>query len=148
MKIVLLADVVGVGKRGDILAVADGFARNSLIPSGRAIPATKGVTDQAQRMRVARDLRDAKDRDAAESVAQRLVPMVFTVAARAGREGKLFGSVTTQDVLEAVERQSGAVIDRHAVLAHEPIKDVGEHHVGVRLHPDVVFELRVDVVAS
>lgn len=148
MKVVLRSDVAGVGKRGDMVTVADGFARNNLIPSGRAIMATAGISAQAAKMRVARDLRDAKDRDAAETVAQRLVPMVITIAAKAGREGKLFGSVTPADIVAAVEDQSGAVLDRHVFLAHDPIKELGEHYVGVRLHHDVVFQLHLEVVSA
>ena len=146
MKVVLRSDVAGVGKRGDIVSVADGYARNSLIPSGSAIAASEGIADQAGKMRRSRDLRDAKDRDSAETIAQRLVPMVITITAKSGREGKLFGSVTPADIVAAVEHQSGAVIDRHALLAHEPIKELGEHQVGVRLHHDVTFELRLEVV--
>lgn len=148
MKVVLRSDVAGVGKRGDIVSVADGFARNNLIPSGYAIAATDGIADQAAKMRRSRDLRDARDRDSAETVATRLVPMVITIPAKAGREGKLFGSVTPNDIVAAVEEQSGAVIDRHTLLAHEPIKELGEHEVGVRLHHDVVFQLHVEVVPA
>ncbi len=148
MKVVLRRDLAGVGKRGDIVSVADGYARNSLIPAGNAIAASDGIADQAAKMRRSRDLRDAKDRDAAETIAQRLVPMVITIAAKSGREGKLFGSVTAADIVAAVERQSGAVIDRHSLLAHEPIKEIGDHRVGVRLHHDVTFELRLEVVAE
>jgi len=148
MKVVLRSDVAGVGKRGDMVNVADGYARNNLIPSGHAIVATAGITEQAAKMRQARDLRDAKDRDAAETIAQRLVPMVITISAKSGREGKLFGSVTPADIVAAVESQAGAVIDRHALLPHEPIKELGEHHVGVRLHHDVTFQLRLEVVSA
>src|SRR5438477_4277490 len=96
------ADVEGVGKKGDVLDVADGFARNYLIPRGHAIKATPGVQAQAAAMRRSRDLKDAKDREGAEVVARTLVPMVFKVEARSGAEGKLFGSVTAADVIEAV----------------------------------------------
>lgn len=148
MKVVLRNDIAGVGKRGDIVSVADGFARNNLIPSGHAIAASDGIADQAAKMRRARDLRDAKNRDSAATIAQRLVPMVFTITAKSGRAGKLFGSVTPADIVAAVEDQSGAVIDRHALLPHEPIKELGEHQVGVRLHHDVTFELRLEVVSG
>lgn len=147
MKVVLRSDVEGIGKRGDIVDVADGYARNHLVPGGKAIAATAGITAQAAAMRRARDLRDAKDREGAESVAQRLVPLVITVSARAGREGRLFGSVTAQDIVEAVHEQAGIELDRHRLLVHEPIRSLGTHEVGVRLHPDVQFQLRVDVVA-
>lgn len=148
MKIVLRSDVAGIGKRGDIVEVADGHARNYLVPTGRAIAATPGVTDQAASMRRGRDLRDARDREGAEAVAQKLVPMVITVAARAGREGRLFGSVTPSDVVDAVRTQASLEIDRHKFLDHEPLKTLGTHEIGVRLHPEVEFRLTVEVVAS
>lgn len=148
MRIVLRSDVSGIGKRGDIVEVADGFARNHLVPSGRAIFATPGVSSQAAAMRRARDLRDARDREGAEAVAQRLVPMTITVEARAGREGRLFGSVTSSDVVAAVAAQAGIELDRHKLLSHEPLKTLGTHALGVRLHPEVEFTLTVEVVAS
>ena len=148
MRIVLRSDLSGVGKRGDIIEVADGYARNYLVPTGMAIPASAGVATQAAAMRRARDLKDAKDREGAEVVAQRLVPLGVTGKGRAGREGRLFGSVTMADVVEAVEEQSGIAIDRHRLLTHEPLKTVGTHQVRVRLHPEVEFALTVDVVGS
>ncbi len=148
MKIVLRADVAGIGKRGDIVDVADGHARNFLVPTGKAILASPGVNGQAAKMRRSRDVRDARDREAAETIAQRLVPMIITIPARAGREGKLFGSVTSSDVVEAVERQAGLVVDRHKLLDHEPLKSIGTHEVPVRLHPDVEFRLTIEVVAE
>jgi large subunit ribosomal protein L9 len=148
MKVVLRADVAGIGKRGDIVDVADGHARNFLVPTGKAIVASDGVTGQAAAMRRSRDLRDARDREGAEAFAQRLVPMVITIPARAGREGRLFGSVTPSDVVDAVQAQSGLEIDRHKFLDHEPLKTLGTHEIGVRLHPEVEFRLTVEVVSE
>jgi large subunit ribosomal protein L9 len=148
MKLVLRADVAGLGKRGDIVDVADGFARNNLIPAGRAIAATAGIETQANSMRRARDLKDAKDREGAEAVARKLVPMVIRIPARAGAEGRLFGSVTPQDVVHAVEDQAGVVLDRRRLVNDEVIRSVGTHEVGVRLHPEVEFRITVEVVAA
>jgi large subunit ribosomal protein L9 len=148
MNIVLRADLSGLGKRGDIIEVSDGYARNYLIPSGNAIVATDGIAAQAAAMRRARDLHDAKDRESAQTIASRLVPMVFTISARAGREGRLFGSVTPTDIVEAVREQANVELDRHKLLAHDPIRSLGEHEVGVRLHSDVEFQLRLEVVAG
>ena len=148
MRIVLREDLAGVGKRGDIVEVADGYARNYLVPTGRAIPATDGVSAQAAAMRRARDVKDARAREGAEAIAKRLVPLVITVAGRAGREGRLFGSITMTDVVEAVEDQAGVTLDRHRLLTHEPLRSVGSHQVGVRLHPEVEFSLTVEVVPS
>ena len=148
MRVVLRADVDGLGKKGDILEVADGYARNFLIPKGRAIKATPGVQAQADAMRRSRDLKDAKDRESAETVARTLVPMVIRIEARAGSEGKLFGSVTANDVIDAVAKQSGVELDRRRLHLDEPIKTLGTHHVPVKLHTDVQFPVTVEVVAG
>jgi large subunit ribosomal protein L9 len=148
MKIVLRSDLDRVGKRGDLLEVADGYARNYLIPHGLAIPATDGIEQQAASMRRSRDLRDSKDREGAEAVARKLVPMVITIPARAGTEGRLFGSVTHHDVIEAVKEQAGIELDRHRIVTEDSIKTTGTHEVGVRLHPEVQFQVTVEVVPA
>ena len=147
-KVILRADVEDLGKRGDILDVADGDARNYLVPKGLAMKATVGAESQAGRMRRARDLRDAQDRAAAEQVASTLVPKVITMAARAGSEGKLFGSVTAADIVAAVETQAGVRLDRKQLRLDEPIKTLGTHSVPVKLHSDVEFPITVDVSAD
>jgi large subunit ribosomal protein L9 len=148
MKVLLRSDVDGVGRRGDIVDVTGGFARNYLFPTGRALKATDGIVDQAAAMRRSRDLRDAKDREAAQAVAAALAAKPITVTARAGAEGRLFGSVTSQDLAEAVEAQLGAVVDRRRIHLDDPIKSVGVHVVPVRLHGDVEAELTVEVVTA
>lgn len=148
MKLLLRRDIDGIGKRGDVVDVADGHARNHLLPAGLAIAASESLAAQGAAMRRARDLKDAKDREAAEAVAQKLVPLVMTIPARAGREGRLFGSVTQGDVVEAVQRQSGIELDRHRFLNFEPIKTLGTHEVRVRLHPEVEFSLTVEVTTG
>jgi large subunit ribosomal protein L9 len=144
-RVVLRSDVGGIGKRGDILEVADGYARNFLLPKGHAIVATAGVESQASAMRRARDLRDARDRESAQTVARTLVPQVVHITARAGSEGKLFGSVTSSDVVEAVAAQTGVELDRRKLQLDEPIKSLGTHEVPVKLHADVEFRITVEV---
>ena len=146
MRVVLRSDVDHVGKRGDIVDVAEGFARNYLLPKGHAIVATNGVTAQANAMRRARDLKDAKDREAAELVARTLVPMVFRIPARVGAGGRLFGSVTAADVVDAVATQAKVTLDRRKLHLDEPIKSAGTHEVPVKLHSDVEFRVTVEVV--
>ena len=148
MKVVLRTDVEQVGKKGDIVDVADGYARNFLVPRGLAFKATDGVADQAAKMRRKRDVQDANDRAAAEEVAKSLVPKVVTITARAGGEGKLFGSVTSADVADAVAAQTGVEIDRRKIQLDEPIKAVGTHLVPAKLHADVEFPITVEVVAG
>ena len=99
-------------------------------------------------MRRSRDLRDAKDRGAAEEVARVLVPAVITVKAKAGSEGRLFGSVTTTDVAAAVHEQTGIEVDRRKLQLDEPIKSVGTHQIPTKLHPDVEFAITVEVVSG
>jgi len=147
MKVILREDLAGLGKRGDVVDVADGHARNFLLPKGKALKATDGAIDQAARMRRARDLRDASDRDAATTIASTLVPKVIEVTAKAGAEGKLFGSVTTADIADAVKAQTNIELDRKSIHLDEQIKTLGEHQATVSLHADVSFPLRVEVVA-
>jgi large subunit ribosomal protein L9 len=147
MKVILRSDLAGLGKRGDIVDVSDGHARNYLLPKGLALKATEGAVDQAARMRRARDVRDASARDAASKIASTLVPKIITVSAKAGAEGKLFGSVTHADVVEAVKAQTGIELDRRQIEG-DPIKAVGQHTVTASLHADVSFPITVEVVPA
>lgn len=148
MKLLLRSDVEGVGKRGDVVDVADGFARNYLVPKGLAMKATAGGERQAESMRRARAVKDAAERSRGEEIAKTLVPAVITITARASGEGKLFGSVTTADVVEAVQAQTGIELDRRTLVLDEPIKTTGTHAVGAKLHADVQFQLTVEVVSA
>ena len=148
MRVILRTDVSDLGKRGDILDVADGYARNFLVPKGLAMKASAGAASQAASMRRARDLRVAQDRAAAETLATTLVPKVITVTARAGTEGRLFGSVTAGDIAAAVEAQTHVQIDRRRLVLAEPIKSLGTHVVPAKLHADVEFPVTLDVVAE
>jgi large subunit ribosomal protein L9 len=148
VKLVLRSDVAQVGKKGDIVDVADGYGRNYLVPKGLAFPASAGVESQATAMRRSRDVRDATDRAAAQEVATSLVPKVVTITARAGAEGKLFGSVTSHEIADAVAAQTGVELDRRQIHLDEPIKTVGTHLVPTKLHAEVEFPITVEVVAS
>ena len=148
MKVVLRSDVAGLGHRGEIVEVADGFAMNHLLPKGLAMRATAGMSGQADKMKTARDRRDARDRQAAEEIARVLVPQVIRIGARAGRGGKLYGSVTTSEVAEAVQEQTGIEIDRRRLHLDDPIREVGEHQVRARLHEDVQFSIQVEVTTG
>ena len=148
MRVVLRDDVDGVGRRGDIVTVAGGFARNFLLPEGRAIPATDGIELQAQAMRRARDMRSTKDLEAAQVQATEIDQAVITVTARAGATGRLFGSVGAQEIVEAVAAQRRVQVDRHAVQLAEPIKEVGTTDVTIQLYEDVTATLHIEVVAA
>ncbi len=147
MKVILRNDMVGVGKRGDIVEVSDGHARNFLLPKGHALVATDGAVSQAKAMRRARDLRDAADRESAQTIASALVARTITITAKAGSEGRLFGSVTTGDIAEAIHAQANISIDRRK-LHVEQIKTLGAYSVSVKLHSDVEFPVNIDVVKA
>jgi len=148
VKLVLRTDVPQVGKKGDIVDVADGYGRNFLLPKGLAFLASAGVETQATAMRRNRDVRDATDRAAAQEIATKLVPQIVTITARAGAEGKLFGSVTTMEIAEAVTAQTGIELDRRQLHLDEPIKSLGTHLVPAKLHAEVEFPITVEVVTS
>ncbi len=147
MKIVLRTDVSGLGKRGDLADVADGYARNYLLPKGKALAATPGVEAQAEAMRRARAVRAAADRADAVQLADALAKATITITAKAGREGKLFGSVSTSDIVAAVERQLGAELDRRHLTLSEPIKKTGTYTVTAHLVSDLEATFSVQVNA-
>ncbi len=147
MKIILRSDLTGVGKRGDVVEVADGHARNYLLPKHLAMPASDGAANQAKAMRRSRDLRDAADRESAQTVASALVAKTIVITAKAGTEGKLFGSVTTGDIAQAIHAQANISIDRKK-LHVEQIKTLGTYSVSVKLHSDVEFPVSVEVVKA
>ncbi|MFZ4583789.1 MAG: 50S ribosomal protein L9 [Acidimicrobiia bacterium] len=148
MKVVLRDDVENVGNKGDVVEVADGYARNFLVPRGLAMKATSGVVKQSESMRRNRAAKDARDKAAAEDLASSLASRTFTIAARAGEGGKLFGSITTADVAAAVAAQGGTELDRRKIELGEALKELGPAEVSVKLHPQVVATLKVEVVAE
>ena len=145
VKVILRADRQGLGKRGDIVDVADGYARNYLLPKGHAFKATDGAVTQAGAMRRARDLRDAHDREGAQAIATRLVAKVITISAKSGPDGKLYGSVTSADVVDAIAAQANIQLERKQIHM-EPIKSLGEHSIAAKLHSAVEFPITVEVV--
>ena len=148
MKIVLRLDVDNLGKKGDIVDVADGYARNYLVPRGLALQASKGIQRQADAMRRNREAREKRDREAAQALAAQFEGRTITIKARAGGEGRLFGSVTSVDIADAVQKQTGAELDRRKIVLDEPLKELGGADLQVRLHPDVVANLHVEVEAA
>jgi large subunit ribosomal protein L9 len=146
VKVVLRDDVENIGRKGDLIEVTDGFARNFLVPRGLAMKATKGVVQQAEAMRRNREARDARDREAAQALADQLTGKRIELRARAGEGGRLFGSVTSADVADAVRAQTGVELDRRKTQLAEPLKELGAVEVPVELHADVVVTLTVDVV--
>jgi len=148
MKIILRADHKVLGKRGDIVEVADGHARNYLLPHGLALVANDGAVNQAGAMRRARDLRDASDRDSAQTIAKVLVAKVITITAKSGAGDRLYGSVTAADVATAVQAQASIELDRRKLIMPEQIKTLGEYSVTAKLHSDVEFPFTIAVVKA
>jgi large subunit ribosomal protein L9 len=147
MNIILRNKVEGLGQRGDIVEVAEGYARNFLFPKGHAIKASAGAVDQAASMRASRDQKDQSAREAATAIASTLVPKTITVAAKASGEGKLFGSIHATEIVEAIKAQTDIEIDRKAIVV-DHIKTTGQHTVTASLHSDVSFPITIDVVAE
>jgi len=145
VKVLLREDVAGVGRRGDIVKVASGFARNYLLPEGRAIVATQGVEGQAERMRNKRELQEAQDRSSAEAQAGVLAGSVVPIAARAAGGGRLFGSIGPAEVSEAIKASKGVEVDRRHVVLPDHIKETGTFEVTVELFPDVTAVVTVEV---
>jgi large subunit ribosomal protein L9 len=145
MKIILQREVEKLGVPGDVVDVADGYARNYLVPRGMAIPANKGAVRHSESLRRAHDERTAKARREAEALAERITGSPLRVRVKAGEGGRLFGSVTAADLAEELERQSGEAIDRRMVHLEEPIRSVGVHEVRVHLHPEVNATLSVEI---
>jgi large subunit ribosomal protein L9 len=148
MKVILRSDVAGVGNKGDVVDVANGYGRNFLLPRGLAFTASAGAEAQAEGMRRSRAVKDAADRAAAEEVAKTLVSSPVTITARIGADEKLFGSVTTSDIAAAVTAQTGVEIDRRQLHLADPIRTAGTHLVPLKLHADVEFPVTVEVVGS
>jgi large subunit ribosomal protein L9 len=147
MKVILRSNVEGVGNTGDVVEVANGYAQNFLMPKGLAMRATEGAVSQAAAMKRSRDLLDLKQREVAEEAAQRLEAVAISIQARVGQDDQLYGSVTTSDIAEAVQAQTGIELDRRNMSLEEPIRQVGTHQVEMRLHPEVRAQLTVEVVS-
>ena len=147
MKVILNQDVDKLGHKGDVVTVADGYARNYLVPKGLALTATKGSIRQAESMQRARTERDERDKQEAAGKVERLAATPVYISARAGEEGKLFGSVTKADVARAIEEQLGEAIDRHKIRLDDPIRTLGTHQIEVHLHEEVNALVTVEVIA-
>jgi len=146
MKIILQKPVDKLGVPGDVVEVADGYARNYLMPRGLAVKATRGGVKHVDSLQRAHTVRVNEEKAEAEQLAQRLIATPVQVTAHAGDEGKLFGSVTPSDVAEAIERQLGVRLDRHDVHLDEPIRSVGVHEVQVHVFAEVDPVISVEVV--
>jgi large subunit ribosomal protein L9 len=147
MKLILTREVAGLGLAGDIVEVADGYGRNFLVPRGAAINWTKGAEKQISQIKRARDSREIRDLGHAREIKADLEALDVTLSARAGRDGRLFGSITAGDIAGAVKDAGGPALDRKRIRIDGHIKSTGPHTVTIDLHPDVVASLPVTVNA-
>jgi large subunit ribosomal protein L9 len=149
MKLILTQEVTGLGEPGDIVEVKDGYGRNYLVPRGLAIRWSKGGESQVEALRRGRAVREVRDLGEAKEIAGQLANLSVTLSSRAGDGGRLFGSVTTADVVDAVAAAGGPKLDRRRLeLPSAHIKTVGTHAVSVRLHPEVTASVNVEVVPA
>ncbi|MEV7775139.1 50S ribosomal protein L9 [Kitasatospora sp. NPDC086791] len=148
MKIILTHEVPGLGSAGEVVEVKDGYARNYLVPRGYAIRWTKGGQKDVDAIRRARKIHAIQTLEAANEVKGKLEGVQVKLAVRSGEAGRLFGSVTQADVVEAIKAAGGPSVDKRAVAIASPIKTVGTHKVSVKLHSDVQANLDIAVVAA
>lgn len=147
IEVILREDIKTLGQAGEMVRVKPGYARNYLLPQGLAYEATEGNKKRIAAETKARASRNQAEKVQAQQVATTLSGLSLTLSGKAGEEGKLFGSITSQDVADALAR-SGHTVDKRRIELDHPIKTVGEHAVTIRLHPEVHAELRVSVVAE
>ncbi len=148
MKVVLLADVKNLGKKGDVVEVAQGYARNYLLPRGLATEATEGMMKQLAQRQATAVRKRQQEEERAKALAARLNGLTVKVYGKAGEGGKLFGSINNKDIAEALQKEYGIEIDKRKIILKEPIKQLGTYPLQVRLYPLVEAQLKVSVLAE
>ncbi len=148
MKLILTSDVDPLGKRGDVVDVAEGYARNFLLPKRKAIKANDGALAQAESIREARLEAERRAKETAENIATQLVGSRVVLAAQAGDEGQLYGSVGVGDIVEGIQRFTGIELDKSQVHIDAPIKAIGLHEIQIKAHPEVEFPLTLDIIPA
>ena len=146
MKVILHREVEKLGAPGDVVEVADGYARNYLIPRKLAAPASEGAVKHAQQLRRGHDEQVRKALAESKAIAEKLVASPLRVKAKAGEDGRLFGSITANELAKQLQERSEGAIDRRQIHLAEPIRNLGTHEVTVRLHPEVSATVTVEVV--
>ncbi len=145
MKVILTDDVKGQGKKGDMINVSDGYARNFLLPKGLATEATKTAINEMKGKADAKAYREEKELEAAKELAAKIESVSVTIESKSGDNGKLFGSITSADVADALKMQGHIVVDKKKIVLHDPIKSVGEYQLPVKVHAGVSATLKVTV---
>lgn len=145
MKVILLKDVKGQGKKGDIIEASDGYARNFLLPRKLAVEPTKTALNELKGQQDSKNYREQKELDEAKALAEKISAVTVEVSAKAGETGKLFGAVTTSEIAEKLKVEYHIVVDKKKIVLSDPIKTVGAFNLPVKLHPKVTAELKVTV---
>jgi large subunit ribosomal protein L9 len=148
MKLILTSEVDGLGAPGDVVEVKDGYGRNYLVPQGLAMRATRGAEKQVASIKRAREVREVRDLGHAKEIKAQLEALSVSLPTRAGSGGRLFGSVTASDIVDAVKASGGPVLDKRRIELAAPIKTVGSHQIVVRIHPEVSAKVAVEVTPA
>jgi len=145
MQVILTKDVKGTGKAGEIVKVSDGFARNMLFPKGLAIEATNANVKSLEKQKANEAAKKAEEKAAAVELAKNLEDVKVVIKTKSGEGGRLFGSITSKDIAEETKKQTGLVIDKKKIQLNSPIKNIGKFDIKVKLYPEVVGTLTVEV---
>ncbi|MDO4485846.1 MAG: 50S ribosomal protein L9 [Bacillota bacterium] len=145
MVVILLKDVKGTGKAGEVVKVSDGYARNMLIPKGLAKEATEGNIRSLEKQKAIAEEKREEQKAAAQKQAEKIADITLTIKSKGGDSGKLFGSITSKDIAEALEKQENIKIDKKKIVLDNPIKQTGETEVVLKLFPEVSATLKVNV---
>ena len=148
MKLILTSEVKPLGKKGDVVDVANGYARNYLLPKRLAIPANDGALKQAEAIRSARLEAESRARETAENMALQLAGSRVVLAAQAGDEGQLYGAINAGDIVEGIARFTGIQLERGQIQIPSPIRAIGLHEITVKVHPEVEFPVVIDVIPA
>ena len=145
MIVILKRDVKGTGKAGDVVKVSDGYARNMLLPKGLAEEATKNNVHTLEKAKEKREEEEKQARAAAEKQAEEMKSMRVVINTKAGEGGKLFGSITTKDIADAIKEQYGLSIDKRKIVLDQPIKETGVKRVKIKVYPEITATIAVEV---
>lgn len=145
MKVILLKDLKGTGKKGEVVNVSDGYARNFLFPKGVAKEATDGNVKVLKEQKTAQKIKEDQQLEEAKELAVKMGELIVTLFSKAGEGGRLFGSVTSKDIAEALNKKHGIKVDKRKILLDEPIKVLGATNVKIKVHPEVTAQIKVQV---
>ena len=146
MVVILLEDVKGTGKAGEVVKVSDGYARNRLIPKGLAKEATEGNIRNLEKQKEIADEKRAEQKAAAQKQAEKINEITLTIRSKGGESGKLFGSITSKDIADALQEQENIKVDKKKIVLDSPIKQTGSSEVTVKLFPEVTAVLKINVI--